>query len=487
MRADVTQRAAAATAATVASSGGTATKTGAVTATQSSGTGGAKVLAAPGAGSAAVAAAVVQNSAIEIKKKSEGVRAMLGLNAASRTGPMWENEAFIDLFLDGYNPHKRHGLSKGFAKDAAAVLMTALQGASDEWAESLAHLGDTKKAAVQGLSDIVQDFHDLCRCLPSKSKSEQQCLEFVHGIITRIKALPAGAHIMVPGGWVETAEDFSLIFIVERVGTERLTLAVCNSGPDGLGYHPIKADLVDTANMKYKMSMVFEDVPDARLCDSSFWFLAARMHVWPGETHNAKMLYEMLLPALNHRTLAATQALNNDDSLPSTGWSVPPQGGDSSFIYCMLEACELVLARRGLSQQERAAWTTLVRWQVVRELNAVGHGQRACGHLSASALAPAQMLSVHVVDAWHPWLDGSVRLSLAHSLQPPFIPASLCPSLPPSLSLSAPPSLFPSLPFSVLASVRLPCLSLPPSRPPTRPTLTLYLVRTNDGAPCLAL
>ena len=250
---------------------------------------------------------------------------MLGLNVASRTGPMWDNGAFIDLFLDGYNQHKRHGIGKGFVREAALVLTPALQGASDEWAESLKQLGEQKKAAVEGLIHVVQDFQNLCRCLPARSKSEQQCLEFVHGIITRIKALHTGGHIMVPAGWADVTEDFGYIFVIERVSVDKLMLAICNSGPDGLGYHPIKADVLNTANMKYRMSLVFEDVPDARLTDSSFWFLVSRMQVWPGESNNAKMLYEMLLPGLNHRALAATQALNTAADLPSTGWTVPPQ------------------------------------------------------------------------------------------------------------------------------------------------------------------
>ena len=353
------QRAAGAVAAAAAAA---ATNAGTSAATTASSADGGQAGSAPGK---------QQGSMLQDKIKAEGVRAMLGLNVAARAGPMWENEAFIDLFLDGYNPHRRHGIGKGFAKHATTILAPALQGAADEWGDSLKLIGQQKHESVALLSSIVQDFHDLCRCLPSRSKSEQQCLEFVHGVITRIKAMPAGGHIMVPGGWVDKTEEFSLLFIVERVSTDRLTLAVCNSGPDGLGYHPIKADVINAANMKYKMSLVFEDIPEARLCDSAFWFLASRMHVWQGETHNAKMLYEMLLPGLNQRTLAATQALNADPELPSTGWTVPPQGGDPSFIHCMLEACSLILARRGLSQQERDAWSVLIRWHICRDLHAV--------------------------------------------------------------------------------------------------------------------
>ena len=322
-----------------------------------------------GAGGASASGTASSKLAASNRSKTEGVKAMLGFNAPARTGPIWENQAFIDIFLDGYNPHRKHGIGKGFAAEASLILAPALQAASDEWAESLNKLGQIKQEAVENLVHMLQDFNELCRCLPSKSKSEQLCLEFVHGIITRIKTLNIGGHIMVPGGWADKTEDFSLLFIVERVSTDKLTLAVCNSGPDGLGYHPIKADVLNSANMKYKMSLVFEDVPDARLCDSSFWFLVSRMHVWPGETHNAKMLYENILPGLNQRTLASTQALNTAPELPSTGWSVPPQGGDPSFVLCLLEACELVLARRGLSQEEREAWAFLVRWQICREMN----------------------------------------------------------------------------------------------------------------------
>ena len=282
------------------------------------------------------------------KARGEGVRNLLGLGLPPRAGPMWENEAFVDVFLDGYNAHRRHGIAKGMAQAAVGVLVPALQAVADECAESSVlrdALDSDGRAALGGLAALVQDFYDICRGLPARTKSEQQCLELVHAIITRIKALAIGAAMMVPGGWAAAAaaEDFAFVFVVERVSTDKLTVGVCNTGPDGLGYHAIKADVSASANMLYRMSLLFEDVPDARLCDSAFWFLTARMHVWPGEGHNAQMLYEQLLPGLNQRTLAATQALNSEDALRTTAWRVPPQGGDASMVHCVLDACELYL------------------------------------------------------------------------------------------------------------------------------------------------
>jgi hypothetical protein len=102
--------------------------------------------------------------------------------------------------------------------------------------------------------------------------------------------------------------------------------------------------------MTYRLALVFEDVADTKLTDSSFWFAVGRMQVWPSEAHNAKQFYEVLLPHLNNRTLAATIAFNSEPGGPvSVPWAVPPQSGDPSAVHLLHEALRFVLARRGFT------------------------------------------------------------------------------------------------------------------------------------------
>eukprot|EP00960_Hanusia_phi_P029240 747854-Hanusia_phi.AAC.2 len=298
---------------------------------------------------------------------------------SSSTGPVWENSSFLDLFLDGCFPHKKHGIQKSFAKDATTLLMTTLADVTTEWRDSLDQLGVTSK--IDSLIAIVKDFADLSSNVPTGSKNEQHALEYINGIVTRIKALPTKAFTFIPAGWADGKDDYSVLIVIERTSSDILNVAICNTGPEGLSYHPIRANVADSANMQYKMTMVFQDIPENKLTDSSFWFMLSRMLVWPNEENKAKLLYETFLPHLNLRPLMATQALNDKDDILNTGWTVPPQGGDPSFIHCILEACKFVLARQGLSHEQQLTWELFVRWHSCRQL---GQELESAKHLDSS-------------------------------------------------------------------------------------------------------
>jgi hypothetical protein len=195
-------------------------------------------------------------------------------------GLLWENRAFVDLFLDGWKEHERHTLNKGFLDSAIALLEGAVENACAECEQHLKQIGHEKLASMKVLGHFISALSGFSQSLPIKSQSEQQILEYVHGVTAALRNLTPGCFLAVPGGWVTSADDsFVLLLIVERMGAEEFSLAVCNTGPDGLSYHPLRADAEESCNMLYRMCLVFDHIPEARLADSSFWFMVARMQV----------------------------------------------------------------------------------------------------------------------------------------------------------------------------------------------------------------
>jgi len=104
-----------------------------------------------------------------------------------------QDPAFLDMFLDSCNPHSKHALCKDLARDAAILLSSAAEGAADEWRESLARLGAEKQAASGAVPQLLAGFLDLASHLPVGSKSEQQLLEYISAITSRVKGLQVRA------------------------------------------------------------------------------------------------------------------------------------------------------------------------------------------------------------------------------------------------------------------------------------------------------
>jgi hypothetical protein len=194
-------------------------------------------------------------------------------------GLLWENRAFIDLFLDGWKEHEKHTLTKGSLSPAMTLVAEVLEKVNLEYANNFKQIGHEKLAAVKNLDQFMVSMSGFSQSLPLRSKSEQQVLEYIHSLTAAIRNLSKGCFLAVPGGWVSNDESFALLLIVERTGTEELAVAVCNTGPDGLSYHPLRADPVESCNMLYRMCFVIDQIPEHRLADSSFWFMIARMQV----------------------------------------------------------------------------------------------------------------------------------------------------------------------------------------------------------------
>lgn len=190
---------------------------------------------------------------------------------------LWDDNAFVDLFLDGYRDHQRHALTKSFAKDAVALLEGAAIGAADDWRT---HLGTGDKyVAVLSAYQAIKELGDTSQMLPTGSKSEQQLLELIQLVTMKVRSLSVGAFAFIPCGWITASDSFALLIVVQRTAADELSLTVCNTGPDGLQYHPIKVDVESSPNMLYRLSFVIPNIPSHRLHDSAFWLMLFRMQV----------------------------------------------------------------------------------------------------------------------------------------------------------------------------------------------------------------
>ena len=142
-------------------------------------------------------------------------------------------------------------------------------------------------------------------------------LNFLNVFISLLENVQTDQQLVLPGGWQQPDYTYLCLFIVRNVGGNKWTFTVCNTGKDGLQYHPASFD-PETGKELKQQAMTVWDIPGERLMDSSFWTLLFRMQVYPSRKNNAAFLYTKLLPALNSRPL-----LSNLDQGPAEYLELP--------------------------------------------------------------------------------------------------------------------------------------------------------------------
>ena len=151
----------------------------------------------------------------------------------------------------------------------------------------------------------------------SGSQLDGLFLNFLNVFISLMENVQTNQQLVLPGGWQQPDYTYLCLYIVRNCGNNRWSFTVCNTGRDGLQYHPATFD-PETGRELKQLSMTIWDIPASRLMDSSFWAILFRMQVYPSRKNNAAFLYTKLLPALNSRPL-----LSNLDQGPSEYLEVP--------------------------------------------------------------------------------------------------------------------------------------------------------------------
>ena len=149
-------------------------------------------------------------------------------------------------------------------------------------------------------------------------------LNFINVYVSLIENLQPNQQIVVPGGWQQPEYTHVCLYIVRNCGSS-FSFTVCNTGRDGLQYHPATFDPETGREMK-QLAMTIWSIPASRMQDSTFWTLLFRMQVYPSKKNDAEFLYTKLLPALNSQPLRS-----NLDQGPADYLDVPDAISASTF------------------------------------------------------------------------------------------------------------------------------------------------------------
>jgi hypothetical protein len=161
-----------------------------------------------------------------------------------------------------------------------------------------------ESTALNEARQALVSLGDLALVCPAGSCDNQRFLAWLGQIVERVRNIPRGRSLLLPGGWCTKTGGHPLVYAVHRKDTT-FSLAVSNTG-DGLEYHPTEADpLLDGFRAMHTIQL--DDIEPGVLLDSSSWALLYRPLIFPAPGKiQAETIYTKVLPFLNKRPLMAS-------------------------------------------------------------------------------------------------------------------------------------------------------------------------------------
>ena len=150
-------------------------------------------------------------------------------------------------------------------------------------------------------------------------------LNFLNVFVSLIENLQDNQQLVLPGGWQQPDYHHLCLYIVRNCGGGNFSFTVCNTGKDGLQYHPSTFDS-ETGGQLKQLALTVWNIPAKRLLDSTFWTVLFRMQVYPNKSNTAEFFYTKLLPSLNSQPLRS-----NTDQGPTEYLEIPDPIAASSF------------------------------------------------------------------------------------------------------------------------------------------------------------
>ena len=150
-------------------------------------------------------------------------------------------------------------------------------------------------------------------------------LNFLNVFVSLVENLEPNQQLVIPGGWQQLDYHHLCLYIVRNCGGNKFSFTVCNTGKDGLEYHPATFDS-ETGRQLKQLALTVWNIPSRRLLDSTFWTILFRMQVYPSKSNTAEFFYTKLLPALNSQPLRS-----NFDQGPAEYLEIPDPIAASSF------------------------------------------------------------------------------------------------------------------------------------------------------------
>ena len=265
-------------------------------------------------------------------------------------GAAWETPAFVDLLADAM-------LTKeAVDRRRAALAASSPDGALRPLVQSSTEVGRALGAIVMpttapeqsALNDARQNLvslGDLALSCPAGSADNSRFLHWLELVIERVRNIPRGRCLLLPGGWCTKQGGHALVYAVHR-REHSYSLAVSNTG-DGLEYHPQEAD-PGMDGYRAMHTIQLDDIEPGVLTDTSSWALLYRPLIFPapGRTQS-ELIYAKVLPFLNKRPLMAsamTSARSDGAGNATHPLSARARSGDASGARLALEAARAAVA-----------------------------------------------------------------------------------------------------------------------------------------------
>src|SRR6202035_4173250 len=102
-------------------------------------------------------------------------------------------------------------------------------------------------------------------------------------------------------------------------------------------YHP--SSIAEVGKTKYQCSMRFNNIDRRLMLDDGFWLMFWRLQLVASDDHDQHVIYDVLIPHLTGRTVAASVAERND---PLAEWRTPQRAGNcyyKSVLECFRYLC----------------------------------------------------------------------------------------------------------------------------------------------------
>jgi hypothetical protein len=75
-------------------------------------------------------------------------------------------------------------------------------------------------------------------------------LNFINVFVDLISKVQPGQQLILPGGWQQPDYTYLCLYIIRNNGQNRWSFTVCNTGKDGLQYHPASFDAETGTELK---------------------------------------------------------------------------------------------------------------------------------------------------------------------------------------------------------------------------------------------
>ena len=281
------------------------------------------------------------------------------LGQDSQAKPIWRDGAFVGQFCDAFCQDT--SLEGGHIAPSLRVLAYGMRRIAEmKGTGFFKTFSSREKATIDKAAGIFTTAAKIAEEYPQQSKDAGLMSVFIDRVLTELEKLPQGTPFPISGGWTGEDGGHAIMLVVERTSGSKGRFTICNTG-QGVGHHPSSANF--HPKIKFKNSIVLQDVEWDRLVNSGFWAFVFALNVFPEKINTPGRFYNRIVPYLKPQFLHESIAESMDD--PACEWRSPQRSG-ICYHKCCLEVTRYVYRRMGISKSNAKILSMLMRYVFVQ-------------------------------------------------------------------------------------------------------------------------